>query len=94
MIDFQTEYKDFYSLHKGVKKIDQCWSSKYTDYHFGIENFRSLHLCNMMKKQNDGYYEIFHEQNLCKLIYICIFLLFIILFFYRITGCFSTQDEI
>ncbi|CAF0910424.1 unnamed protein product [Rotaria sordida] len=52
-------------LHrKGVKKIDQCWDTKYTDHHFGIENFRSIHLCNMMKKQQDGYYEIFHEQHL------------------------------
>jgi hypothetical protein len=51
----------------------------------------------MMKKQNDGYYEIFHEQNLCKLIS------FIIIFCYRMskivrsnpftTGCFSIQDE-
>ncbi|CAF2522840.1 unnamed protein product [Rotaria sp. Silwood2] len=52
-------------LHrKGIKKIDQCWDSKYTDHHFGIENCRSIHLCNMMKKQQDGYYEIFHEQHL------------------------------
>ncbi|UJR26530.1 hypothetical protein I4U23_007853 [Adineta vaga] len=52
-------------LHrKGVKKIDQCWTSKYDNHHFGIENFHSLHLCNMLKKQTDGYYEIFHEQQL------------------------------
>jgi len=52
-------------LHrKGVKVIDQSWCLKYTNHHFGIENVRSIHLCNMMKKQNDGYYEIFHEENL------------------------------
>jgi 2'-5' RNA ligase len=57
-------------LHrKGLKKIDESWSSNYTDYHFGIENFQSLHLCNMLKKQTDGYYEIFHELNLCKFIF-------------------------
>ncbi|CAF4375581.1 unnamed protein product, partial [Adineta steineri] len=56
-------------LHrKGVKKIDQCWTTKYLNHHFGIENFQFLHLCNMMKKQVDGYYEIFHQQDLCKFI--------------------------
>lgn len=51
---------------KGVRKIDESWTSKYTGHHFGIETFRSLHLCNMLKKQTDGYYEIFNEQDLCK----------------------------
>ncbi|CAF0763104.1 unnamed protein product [Adineta ricciae] len=52
-------------LHRrGVKKIDECWKSKYDNHHFGVENFHSLHLCNMLKKQADGYYEIFHEQRL------------------------------
>jgi 2'-5' RNA ligase len=59
--------RDLY--RKGVRKIDQSWSSKYTDHHFGIENFQSIHLCNMLKKQTDGYYEIFHELNLCKYLY-------------------------
>ncbi|CAF4337011.1 unnamed protein product [Rotaria socialis] len=49
---------------KGVRKIEQCWYSKYNDHHFGIENFRSIHLCNMLNEEQDGYYEIFHEEHL------------------------------
>lgn len=61
------------NFYLGIKRIDQCWDSKYNDHHFGIENFRSIHLCNMLKKQQDGYYEIYHEQHLCKTIqFICI----------------------
>ena len=54
----------------------------------------------MLKKQKDGYYEIFHEQHLCKLFYSILILDIIV---YRISkivksnpfriGCFSTQDE-
>ncbi|CAF4010892.1 unnamed protein product [Rotaria magnacalcarata] len=53
-----------YLYRKGVRKIEQCWDSKYNDHHFGIENFRSIHLCNMLNEGQDGYYEIFHEEHL------------------------------
>lgn len=56
-------------VHSGVTKIDPLWSQKYTDYHFGVESLRSLHLCNMLEKQSDGYYEIFHEQHFSSLFF-------------------------
>jgi hypothetical protein len=71
-----------------VKKIDPCWSSQYTDHHFGIENIQSLHLCNMMTKQQDGYYEIFHEEHLCKLVLIVYFI------FYRLSEIVKSNPDL
>ncbi|CAF1183493.1 unnamed protein product, partial [Didymodactylos carnosus] len=49
---------------KGIKHIEDTWCTMYKNQHFGVENIESLILCNMMKKQMDGFYEIFSQYNL------------------------------
>ena len=50
--------------HLELRKIEESSFERYKTFPFGNQNVQSLQICSMLRKQNDGYYEILHEEEL------------------------------